>query len=374
MTGLPVPRAGGGVLTPANTLGSGLNRAAIYDRRGEQRLLDLPAATAVAWGRALGDVSTATVTAPVPSSGAAREACCGDYGRVHTWAHTLVIHRDTERVWEGPIIRKTDRRDNMELLAWDVLGWTRKRRVHTNRVITASPAVTEALLDLTRAFSGDDPNITTYITNPTGGVGKNIARETLVDSAYYWDDLSSLTDMGVHVTTVGRRILVWPNTDQIGQTALLLPDNHLLENIEVIEDGEALATAASARDDKNHAAYVTAAGGAVDSFYGLVESIISSGGGTSTTTALTNQATTYQKAHYPAPVILSVPDGATLRPDSPFPMSTLVPGTTVPVQSTATCTKVDATFLLRAVDVAQSGAGGETVQITLQPLSLEVTT
>jgi hypothetical protein len=350
-------------------LGSGVNRAAIYDRAGTTRLLDLPATTQIAWGRILNDISTAGVTAPVPSGGAGRAACCGDFGKVHTWAHSLVMFRDRQRVWEGPIVRVTQRRDNMELLAWDVLGWTRKRRIHTNRVIESSPVVTEALLSATRAFGGDNPNISGYIQNPVpANVGRNVKREVLVDSAYYWDDLSALTDMGCRVTTIGRRILVFSSGAKIGQTALLLPDNHLIADVEVIEDGEALATAVAARDDKAHSAYI----GGVDSFYGLVETVLSQGAGASTVAALTNQATAEREDHFPAPVWLNIPDDARLRPDAPFPVEHLVPGTLVPVQSAATCADVKATFTLTGLQVKQDADGVEEVGITLQPVSSQV--
>lgn len=363
------------------TLGTGVNRAAVHDRTGRTRLLNLPDTSNIEWGRVLNDISTAVVTAPVPASGSERDRCCGDFGKVHTWAHTLVVNRaaddqPAQRVWEGPIIRVTQRPSGMELIAWDVLGWLKKRRIAAARVIASVSSVTEVTASIQRGFTPDDPNVLAYLLNPDPGkLGRNVQRDIQADSGYIWEDVSSLTDMGVRVTTVGRRIIVCASNGIIGKTALLLPDNHLIADVEVIEDGEALATAASARDDKGHAAYVTAkAGVAVDPFYGLVQTIASSGAGTSNVTALTNQATAVVEDNYPAPLILNIPDDAQVRPDAPLPIDHLVPGTQVPVRSTATCVGVNSTFILSALSVKQAGGGNEEVGITLQPVSATAVT
>jgi hypothetical protein len=362
---------------PSTELGSGVNRAYIYDRQGQSRLLAIPSVEQVGWGRVLCDISQATVSVVVPSAGAEREACCNDLGKIHTWAHTLVVFRDDGRVWEGPVIRLEHTARGLSIVAWDVLGWTKKRRIKAARVLLGTPVIPEAQTAVSRAFSGDDPNVLAFVQTVGTSLGRNVDRDVQVDSAYYADDLSSLADAGLRFTTVGRRIILAAQNTTIGQTALLLPEQHILGEVTVIEDGEALATAASARDDKGHAAYVNA-GVAVDPFYGLVESIVSTGAGAQPTAAsVTSYATTERNDHYPAPVYLSIPDGAVLNPRSPFPIESLVCGSLVPAISRATCVDVQATFMLTAVNVAQTTSGESTteqVTITLQPVANEVIT
>jgi len=363
-------------------LGSGVNRAYIYDRRGESRLLAVPSVRGVTWGRVLGDVAQATVDVVVPASGRERDDCCGQLGSVHTWAHTLVMFRDDERVWEGPVVRKEDTVRGVSLTAWDVLGWTKKRRIRLTRssgnpdLPLTSPVVTEAQISLSRAFGTDDPNVLAYVQTmgTPAQTGRSIDRDVQIDSGYYWDDLSSMLDAGLRLTTVGRRIILAAQNVTIGQTALLLPDQHILGEVSVIEDGEMLATAASARDDLGNSAYVLAEGQqAVHPYYGLVESVVSSGAGEQATVAsLQSYAQTEVHDHFPAPVYLNIPDGAVLNPRSPFPMHALVCGALVPAYSTATCTDVQATFMLTAVNVTQAEGGSEQVSITVQPVANEV--
>jgi hypothetical protein len=351
----------------SDVLGCGVNTAAIYDRNGEQQLLALPRASALSWGRRLNEISTGVVTIPV-------DRCTVELDNVHTWAHTLVIFRRTgpnggRRVWEGPIRRKRDTRDGVVIEARDVLGWTERRAVRNSRRIRGTPVKDELVWSVDQAFALDDPNVTSFVQSP-GPVGDNIDRDLAPWSAKHAEDIANLAGVGGRFTVVGRAIVVFADEHTLGRTPVLTPENHLLAEVEIIEDGDLLLTAVTSRDDNNRRATV----GGVDAFYGLVEDVISPGSGKHRLVALERYAQHQFDQSYPAPVQLDIPSGAQLRTDAPFPIELLVPGTLVPVETTtATGRTVRMTAVLASVDVTQNGNADEVVTITVVPVSQAVT-
>lgn len=350
----------------SDTLGCGQNIAVITDRRGEQELLKLPKASTLGWGRTLNDISTGTLTVSA-------DRCTPALDRIHPWAHQLAIYRRVgdgpgQRVWEGPIRRRRDTRDGLVLEARDVLGWAERRAIRTARKLHGSPLRTELEWSVAQAFAADDPNVTTYV-QALGVVGPNIDRDIASWSAKHAEDITNLAGLGGRFTVVGRSVLLFTDAHTLGRTPVLTPENHLIADVEVIEDGDLLLTAVTSRDDNNR----RATAGGVDSYYGLVEDVVSPGSGKHRLVALQRYAEHLRDQSYPTPVQLDIPEGATLRSDAPFPIELLVPGTMMPVETTtATGRRVKMTAVLSSVNVTQTGAADETVTITVVPVSQAV--
>lgn len=355
----------------SKVLGSGTSTAYIYDRHGQTRLLPLPRASAISYGRALSQVSTASVTVEAPH-------CTRALDQVHTWAHSVVIYRNDGqggngvRVWEGPCRSISANSERLTIQATDVLGHSQRRVIRTARHSGSSPVRTELAWTVGQMFSPDDPNVLPYL-QVTGTPGPGMSRDVASFSGYHADDLSTITGAGGAFTVLGRRIILFSDTDTLGRTRKLTPEDHLEAEVEIVEDGDSLLTWGAARDDNGTTGiYATGANG-VDPYYGRVDGLVGSGTGNSTRAALESRATRAVRRAYPARQVIQVPDGAQMRCTAPFPLETLVPGVLVPVvTTTATGRTLRASMLLSAVNVSQTPGGDESVTVTLIPVPSEV--
>jgi hypothetical protein len=344
------------------TLGTGSNEAVIYERGGTHRLFTVPAET-LEWGRTLDAVSRAVVTATPKAAGGSWRDCCGLLATVHPWAHEVVMWRDGERVWEGPVRRVAQTRSGVTILASDVLGWT-ERAPTSARTVLGSPVIDEAVATLTAAYAyTGDPNVLANIM-ALGDDALVTDLETKAGAGYYSAVLDTLAKAGLYFTTVGRRPLLWADpTYVLGRTAILNPARHLMGDVEIAREGDELATDAWGVNDEG----VIGTDGGTDDFYGRVGRIVSMPGIT-TPTALAAAAAEWRRTRYPAPNSLTIPAGPTLHCDAPFAMAELVPGVLTPVKATDLCWPVEQTMMLTAVKVTQD-AGGERVGVTYQPIT-----
>jgi hypothetical protein len=342
-----------------DTLGDGENRAYVYDRRGETELAELPGSS-IEWNRGLCEVSRASVVVP-PAR------CRPELNKVRSMAHSVVIFRNGDRVWEGSIRKRRDTKAGLVLDASDVIGLMERRPVRTARLVTSSPVVTEMLWTITQGMTRDDPNVLANV-QVLGGVdlGATIDRDVQPGAAYHAADLGSLTSAGGRYTALGRSIILWPASSSIGSTVDLSPENHLLADVEVIDDGDMLATEVTARSDDG----ILATAFVTDAFYGNIGMLVPAGTAQELGVAAVAAQTLAQV--YPAPLTIQVPQDAALRCDAPFPMHRLVPGVLVPIQTvTATARTVSGTMVLTGVKVIQAAGSDETVGVTLAPTSEE---
>jgi hypothetical protein len=347
------------------TLGDGVNTAYLFTQGGRTQIDILPGATEVGWGRNLSAISAASVKCVVPG-GQGRAECCRVLGNVHTWQHELVVFRNGRRVWEGPVVRVGYQGDSVTIDAADVLGWTRRRK-HTGRTATNVKVLDELNRDIAQAFAPHDPNVIAYKQVLNAGTGATVDRDVKAGSGYFAEDLDQLADQGANYTVNGRRIILWPDETSLGQVSRLIPELHLVADVEVIEDGMLLATEVTARND-DAVLGVSTQGPAVDPFYGLVQGLteaatVKNGPG------LIQVATRVRAKCFPAPTLVNVPDGATLTCDAPYDITELVPGVLIPIATNALCRDVSATQMLSSVEVRQTADGGENVNITLVPMT-----
>lgn len=350
-------------------LGVGSNSAAVYDRLGTTKVTDFEETTQVSWERALGAISQANVTVPVSGHGPL-SVCCGNLGGLGTWGHTLCIFRDGRRVWEGPIIRLTYRRQEVFIEALDVLGYLTRRVAHARQTATRESVVDEADVLLSRAFATDDPNVLGNVTVIAAGAPPRVRRDVKEAQGYYDEDLATLGAAGLRFTTVGRGIWLWPDSETLGRIGTLDVDQHLLADVDVIEDGNELATRSFAVNDTGQVGQF----GTSRPFFGLVEHLVQLSRSNIHATGLTEAATADRKQHLPhgaAPLIVQIPDGAQVSPAAPFPIDTLVAGALLPVEAANVCRRVATDMVLSRVAVTEDQSG-EKVGISVIPLTGDV--
>lgn len=344
-------------------LGNGSNVAWIYDKNGTMPIAPVENAAGLNWGRRLNAISEASVQVMTGQHG----DCCSIFGNIATWGHSLVMFRDGVRSWEGPITNIKWTRGGVNISAHDVLGWAIKR-VTDAAILHPEPgfrAVDEIYDDIGRVFAAHDPNVLAHLLRLGSGTGPLVTRDVKAYGGYYDDQLNEMVKGGANFTTVGRRIVVWPNSTIIGRVAPLLPASHMTGEVEIEEDGFALAAWAAAVNDEGLAG--GSAVGGVDTFYGQVETLVSAA--ETGTTSLAATATAWREAHYPAPLLVNVPAGSVLSCEAPYAMEELVAGTIVPVKlDEGLCRRVEATQQLSAVEVTD-GPSGERVAITVTPVS-----
>lgn len=333
--------------------------AAFHDRTGAVPAGEEVEPVRVEWGRVLDDTSEAVVTLPGDDP-----ECCGATKDVHAWCNDLSIYRDSELVWQGPVVRITSSADQTVVTARDVTAWLARRLVHHLLDFTASgrgaadlAVIAEAII--TDALADDDPGILPYLLTLTSGV----ADERLIEpeTAYAADELRELARIGLDFTALGRRIIL------AGAAPLArlgtLTDEHFVPAPTVIEDGLSAVTRAVV-----HGTGVTAAAGGAGAC-GLLEHLAKEDQIVGQEAAQA-EADALVAAGYPTPLILDVPDGARLAPDAPVTIADLVPGVIVPVTVADLCRPVAADLRLTRLAVTYD-AGGEEVKVTLAPVGVD---
>lgn len=343
-------------------LGAGTNTVHVASRDGKTIHFQIPAQR-IDWGRTLCGVSkTEVVIDPA--------RCLPALADVHPWAHSLVVYRDDERVWEGPFRKRRDTKEGLVLVASDVLGWTEARKIETARTSLGGKVRDHLEWAVRQALLRDDPNIVPFLQVLGGPIPTRTADLTVTSTEkMYSSVLTDMTGNGGRWTALGRSIILWDDAAVIGRLRDLSPENHLLDDVEVIEDGDLLATEAWARNDQGVVGSATVPGVVpVHPFYGLVQRITPSGATTPAGVRATAQA--LANSSYPTPITIEVPSAAALRCSAPFPIHRLVPGVLVPVTTvTATSRTVTGTFVLSEVRVTQVAGADERVTISLSPLS-----
>lgn len=333
-------------------LGCGTHRAAIFDRCESAKVADLDDIAHVMWQRVLDGHSESVVE--VGRNG----SCCRALENVRAGRHELVIWRDGEQVWSGPLMRPEFHADGTILRARD--RWVQLDGHAIRRDMELSGDYTDIAVTL----------LEHALTHPDGGVDETCiladldARATgvLTDVEYkayqrtMGAELRNLVRGPLNATFLGRRLVLF-GPEGLGRTAML-QDKDFLDDITVVEDGYALATRVIVVGDG-----VIGACGGTDPYYGLWERIIQDNTITSQRGA---EALACAELNQHPPLVVSVPNGAQLSQNAPVAISELVPGVEVPVWSQRTCREVNQNLVLTRLQVEQDEQG-ERVMVTLSP-------
>lgn len=392
---------------PCSELGCGHHRVFVYDRGGMVLRGEIKPLAQVQWNRKRDDIANCLVT-----TNGFDQDCCELLGNLTSWAHELVIFRDDERVFEGPITRITYTSSDVEIEAKDVMAYLYRRVMRQGyndayrrvdltpktppkpvgtpgggpyTIVGESTVVERALQITLNALAYKDPNVLKYVTAlqfaddaPENRIVSDLSRSA-------WEEIDDLAaTAGLDYTTIGRRILYWDTHRSIGRLPEMR-DGDFADPVIVTEYGMELSNWYAVTNNNGIAGIAYPHGhDRTDWFekYGPVEMVSSAygeqeGAAVSTdaltpaqrqklVTKFTKQAKRGMSDRWPTPVVVRVPDNSTLNPQVNLGINQLVPGVWLPLRATLTCRKFSQWQKLDSVTVEET-AGTETVQVTMSP-------
>lgn len=391
---LAVGEDGGGLfpdITEAQrSLGVGDNHAFIYDRGGETRRGEVKPIAHLQWTRKRDDISTALITT---------NGFGDDNGQllreIRTWRHEIVIYRDGVRVWEGPIVRIEWDVDKVVIEAHDVMAYVYRRimrrgyndsyRVVEGIQLGLHTVVYRARQIIMDALGRDDPNVLAYLT---ALMFSDDAKTSRIVPAYIksaWQEIDDLAaTAGLDYTVMGRRIVLNDTHRAVGRLAEM-GDGDFSEPPKVTEYGMQAANEFAVTNNDGVYGIATRltyiAGVPVIPEEGMIEQIASSYGESSG--VVSESMTAAQRAalvatlkaqaernishRWPAPVLVRIPDNATLFPEVNVSINELIPGVWIPLRAGKSLRTVTQLQKLDAVTVIQGGGQAEKISVTMGP-------
>lgn len=375
----------GGVTDPdCPMLGTGKYNVMLYDRGGTRKIAEINDVSFIRWKRDRDDISTAEVRVASPDP-----ACADVLRTIAVGRHEIVIYRNGDRVWEGPITHMEYTPLVVTISAEDVMYYAARtimHRAYDNRYskkkskvapITRRAQTIMANEMLRKEKLVPSYNILKFMEVRTHKDTSRTSRFTHAYSASVWEELDYLAaKASLDYTTVGRRILINDVHDIIGRTEMLT-DKDFSTPLVITTYGRELATRAAVTDGQGHWAAV----GGIDPFYGEVELLNSKYGeevdpenGTTPTTEelkqlqaeMASQAKRDISGRYPVPTVVRVPDGTQLSPNAPVTIDQLVAGVRIPLRATQTVIVLEQEQKLDLLTV-EHDENGERVMVTLSP-------
>ncbi|MFD3612399.1 hypothetical protein ACFWXA_30895 [Streptomyces atroolivaceus] len=363
-------------------------RAVIHWRGGSLPFTSpaVAALTSVQWNRTVNDTSEATITI---AKGMAAD-CCGQLGQIEPYAHELTIYRDSELVWQGPIIRTTENRTRFTIEARDVTEWL-ARTVNTTllRYISANPAdpmhagpvqeIAESIIKLNLngglfASQPDWPVMVPFIVRDDDPVDARFEKDGTADNEIWIVPILQILDdelvpRGLEYTTVGRSLILGrPQTTADRPQARLTLDA-FAGDIEIVRDGTNAATLiwVTNQDDQDITGGQFGVSGVISPVYGRLDTLVRTSAEGLSAYDLWQIARATYNGRNPVPTSLRVPTGAGLAASAPVSMRQLVPGVRIDVVAAGMCMGLTQPYRLSDVDV-EWGASGENVGISLVPI------
>lgn len=372
------------------SLGCGTYRVFIYERGGQIRRGEITPIRTLQWDRRRDDISQAII-----HTNGFDEDCGALLREVHSWMHEIVIYRDGERVWEGPVVRITEDDTGVEIDARDPMVYVYRRIMRMgyndsfHKTLNPNPVsvVYRAGRIIQDALGYDDPNVLQYLTPVTFPDDAGQHRAVPGWSKTAWEEVDDLAaNAGLDYTTVGRRIILWDVHRAIGE----LPEmrnGDFSDPVKVTEYGMSAANVFAVSSN-------TGFYGVAQTFdddpgpYGHIEQIASAYGESDTSVpvnpttveqkqnlinTLTNQAERNLGPRYPTPVVVRVPDRTTVLPHVAVGINQLVPGVWIPLRSVGVLREVTQTQKLDNLTVTYTATEQEKVMVTLSPVPSQFT-
>lgn len=323
--------------------GCGTGSARIVDRTGGT-IAEANVLTELEWSRALDETSSARVVINPEGD------CCERLGEVRSWRHSLVIFRDNELVWAGPIINIDWRLGEVEIFAQDVSAWLARRVPHSDMSFTDVDLMTVAEALIEDGFAPDDPGHTVQVVGPAKVKG---SRSYTEDVGQTLDHLLDLADTGIDFTVIGKTFVLLPedHSASIGR----LDDNDFPEGLIVAEDGSSLGTRWVVAGDED--GDVLGSAGGSHEYYGLLERYLEESSIPDDASA-TAAAASKLRASLPVPVFIDSQQ-VTLSPQAAVDVAQLVPGWCIDITSAQTCRKISQRLKIVGVTVQENGGDGD---------------
>ena len=177
-----------------------------------ENILDVARFSDISWERVEDDVSSASATFPDELGGV---LCVAKLGGLRPWKHGLLIERNDQQVWNGPIVNVGRAGNAIHVTAGDVLARYRKRFLLREIANPASYTNVDAgrlFHDIitTHAFQPSDRWTPTV---PLVQVGSPVTRTLRPrEFKYAWDMLHELLDTSLDAYVMNGTLYVWePN-------------------------------------------------------------------------------------------------------------------------------------------------------------------
>lgn len=347
-----------------------IHTAYLYDRGGLTRIGEIIDLASLSWERVADDISFCDIKIENPSV-----ACEALLGQMEPARHEIVVFRDQQRVWEGPLTLVTYERDRVVLQARDVMHYAYRMaqsRDYDNRYPNNTSCIDRSMAQLRndlgrREVESPPINVVPYLTPIAQTGDARTSRFTTAFQKTIFDDIDDMAaNSGMDYTVIGRRIVLHDTDTALGQLPTLT-DGDFIGNIIVTAYGMETATLAVVTGADGQ---YGAAGGS-HPYYGrweIVDDAYDEEAGTDAPTQaeLESQADRNLSGRIPTPIQVRIPDGSQLNPTAPIDLLDLVPGVLVPLRATLAGREFSQMQKLRKLKVSEDGSG-EKIQITLVP-------
>lgn len=340
--------------------GCGTHTATILDRNGAS-VTTAQVLTEVEWNRVLDGTSSARALIQPDGD------CCNRLGRIGSWRSRLVIFRDGQYVWDGPVTDVTWSLGEVEVIAEDVSVWLDNRVPHANRTFTNTDLSEIAEWLIHDAFAPDDPGHTVQIVGKAGVSGSRSYSAGIGQTS---DHLRQLAEAGIDYTVIGSKILLLPETFLVPVGRL--SDADMPEGLEVSEDGKSLVTRWIVAGSEDSGAI--GSDGGTDPYYGLHERYVEMSEITDNASA-TEAAKARRRVSSTVPVFIDTQQ-VTISPLANIDVPSLVPGWALDITSASTCRKITQRLKITGVRVQESAGDGdnpgtESVQVQVAATAAE---
>jgi hypothetical protein len=357
-------------------LGCARHTAALYDRGGFTRLGPLDTVTDVTWSRVRDDMSMGRVT--LQSLSAECQELLDD---AEPNRHELMIFREGQRVWEGPVSHIEYGSEEVTIEARDVMYYAYRliqRTGFDHSEADPQPTLVQHMKNvLVNEFARREaedppvnvlPHVVGYLSASTATTHRmkhpfaNTVFEEIDDIARY---------AGMDYTVIGRRILLFDTHTVFFQTPAL-SEADFLGPVIVSAYGLQHATIAAVTDGEG--TYGIAGG--PDPFYGHWEQLSTTVDEEGDPETLDQEVYDKQAASAlvganPVPFIVRVPDGSQLNPNGALSIDDLVPGARIPLRATLSSRKFSMMQKLDSVKVRETAGVAETITVNLSTASAQ---
>jgi hypothetical protein len=403
----PIP-----VSVPQGSLGEGEYRIYAYDQGGKRYRGEIKPIQHLIWTRVRDDISTCTIR-----TNGFGEDCGRMLADLHTWVHELVVFRNGERVWEGPITRIGDETDNVEIEARDPMayvyrsimrqGYNDNFRRPKQGIVGTKSVVERASIIVQNALAPWDEfrNVLPYLTVINYPNDARQSRTVLDWSKTAWGEIDDLAaTAGLDYTTVGRRIILHDTHRPVGLVAEMRGKDFFVPPI-VTEYGMSAANVFGVTSNTGvYGKYEFPE----EQWYGAgpIEQLASAYGEDAESAADPRTLTRAEKEHmeqvldlqaarningrwaavhiddqgtddidddnpiagkvFGAPLVVRVPDNSRLHPEAYVGINQLVPGVHIPLRVETRIRSVAQVQKLDLVHVVVEN-GIESVQVTMSP-------
>lgn len=363
--------------------------AALFDRGGMNRLSPIMQLGHVRWNRVRDDMSQAQIVIPEPN-----EECLPFLRSMSPNRTELVIFRDTERVWEGPITLTTIQGTQWAIEAKDISYYLHRTVMefeHNNGaywvdgdpptfVDNTGPAVDRAFDIITEELNRVKEN--PLLVDPVYNVVPHLvtvradpvtleAETSRVTEPYQMtvlDDLEALAARGgLDYVVVGRSIILNDTRVPVGMTPPVTEDDFLGEVIISMYGFDSFTEVFTTGENGMHGH-----AGGVDDYYGEIQYCESMIDEDSTEppsqNSLDNAAEWNMYGKLPVPVVVRLPDNTAINPNGVLSLEHLVPGVRIPLRADFDGTVLTQMQKLNTVSVEETPAGEViTVSMTTAP-------